>query len=338
MNLKQLHYFVQVAEHGSFSKAAQVLRIAQPALSRQVRLLETDLRETLLLRNGRGVEPTDAGRRLLEHATGILQQVDEARADIGSRRDEPVGRITIGLPPSLARQLTLPLIEAFRRDCPQARLAIVEGLSAHMAEWISSGRVDIGLLYNPDAQAGLEIKPVLEEPLCLVQLRSATVPATAKGSAGRRLTQLAAQERGLLHRATALPLRRLADHALIMPERAHVIRRLVETQCALHGVALDVAWEVSSVPAILDLVCAGHGQAVLPLSSVTASPWAARLQARAIEQPRLTSVLCMVASVHRRASPLARQVARLLTSGARSLQAASRAAPARAPRRSNVGR
>ena len=82
MNLKQLEYFVHVAELGSFSKASLVLDIAQPALSRQVRALETDLRETLLIRNGRGVTLTEAGQRLFEHGTAILQSVAQARDDM----------------------------------------------------------------------------------------------------------------------------------------------------------------------------------------------------------------------------------------------------------------
>ena len=114
MNLKQLEYFVQVAELGSFSKAAVVLDIAQPALSRQVRSLETELRQQLFLRNGRGVALTDAGKRLFDHSVAVLQLISHAREDLGASRDEPVGRVTIGLPPSIGRQLTLPLIDRFK--------------------------------------------------------------------------------------------------------------------------------------------------------------------------------------------------------------------------------
>ena len=124
MNLKQLEYFVSVAELGSFSKAARALNVAQPALSRQVRALETDLREPLLLRNGRGVALTEAGQRLLDHGNSLLQQVAQVREEMGATRGEPVGRITIALPPSISRQLTLPLIDSFRRELPKARLAV----------------------------------------------------------------------------------------------------------------------------------------------------------------------------------------------------------------------
>ena len=296
MNLKQLEYFVHVAELGSFSKAAMVLDIAQPALSRQVRALETDLRETLLLRNGRGVVLTEAGRRLFEHGVAILQAVAHAREDMGASRDAAVGHVTVGVPPTIGRQLTLPLIDAFKRRLPGARLAIVEGLSAHIVEWITTGRVDVGLLYNPEAQPALEITPVLDEPLCLV--------APAAGDALPR---------------GPLPMPRLAGLPLVMPERSHVIRRLVETQAALLGLKLDIAWEVSSIAAIIDLVCAGYGHAVLTASAVAASGRADELTVHPLAQPALTSVLCLAVSAHKRPSPLMRHTVRLLTELARSL-------------------
>src|SRR5512133_3444828 len=168
MNLKQLEYFVRVAEFGSFSKAALILNIAQPALSRQVRLLETDLHVTLLTRTGRGVVLTEAGKRLFDHSIGILQLVARATEDIEAARDVPSGRIVIGLPPSMGRMLTLPLVEGFKRALPKARLVIVEGLSTHLSEWIATGRVDLGLVINPEANLALEVTPLLDEPLGLV--------------------------------------------------------------------------------------------------------------------------------------------------------------------------
>jgi len=292
MNLRQLEYFVHVAELGSFSKAALVLDIAQPALSRQVRALETDLRETLLLRNGRGVQLTEAGKRLFEHSVGILQRVARLREDMGASRDEPVGRIVVGLPPSMGRQLTMPLIDAFRRELPRARLAIVEGLSAHIAEWIVTGRVDLGLLHNPEAAPALEITPILDEALCLVQPRGA-------GRSGRATGR-------------PLPLRELPGFPLIVPDRAHAIRKLIETQAMRTGSPLDIAWEVSSVPSIVDLVCAGYGHAVLSVGAVAASGRARELTVRALVDPPLSTVLCLAVSAHKRPTPLARHVAHRL--------------------------
>src|SRR6188768_2216216 len=86
MDLKQLEYFVRVAELGSFTRAAIELDVAQPALSRQVRLLEVELRQNLLVRNGRGAVPTEAGKLLLDHSRGILHQVERAREELGRIR------------------------------------------------------------------------------------------------------------------------------------------------------------------------------------------------------------------------------------------------------------
>jgi LysR family transcriptional regulator, nitrogen assimilation regulatory protein len=240
LNLRQLETFVKVAELGSFSKAALILNIAQPALSRQVRLLETELRENLLLRTGRGVVLTEAGKRLYEHSIGVLHLLALAREDLVASRGEPTGHIVIGLPPSMGRLLTLPLVEAFKRDLPKARLAIVEGFSTHITEWIATGRVDIGLVHNPEVQAAIETTPILQEALCLVS-------RAGNGSARRT--------RGRARGASDSGPVKLADLArfpLAVPERSHAIRKLLETQAALSGVKLQIALEVSSVQSILD--------------------------------------------------------------------------------------
>jgi LysR family nitrogen assimilation transcriptional regulator len=293
MNLKQLEYFVRVAELGSFSKAALILNIAQPALSRQVRLLETDLHATLLQRTGRGVVLTEAGKRLFDHSIGILQLVSRVREDIESSRDEPAGRIVVGLPPSMGRLLTLPLVEGFRRALPSARMAIVEGLSTHLSEWISTGRVDLGVLHNPESQAALEITPILDEPLGLV--------SPAKGGSGRKVSL-----------GGTAKLSELTRFPLILPERTHALRKLIETQAALTGHKLNVDLEISSVQSILDLVRAGHGHAILTPSAVAASGEPKAFRLRTLVEPRITSTLCLAVSAHKPATPLSRRVFRML--------------------------
>lgn len=294
MNLRQIEYFTHVAEQGSFSKAARLLGIAQPALSRQVRALEAELRETLLLRNGRGVQPTEAGQRLLEHGQEILRMVTHAREDLGAQRNEPVGRIVIGLPPSLALQLTRPLIEAFARDMPKARLEIVEGFSVHLSEWLATSRVDVGLMFNPDPLPSMDITPVLKEPMCLV------------GPAATRLPK-------------AVALKSLGKYPLVMPQRDHIFRKLMDYAAAMEGVRLNVAWEVSSVPAILDLVTAGHGYAALTEATVKAYAARRRLAVTPITDPEIPCQLCLVVPSQRRPTPLATQAAALLKQLVRAL-------------------
>lgn len=289
MNLNQLEYFVRTAEMGSLSKAAIVLNIAQSALSRQIRLLEVDMKVTLMLRNGRGIVLTEAGKRLFDHSIDILQMVSRVREDIEATRDEPIGRIVVGLPPTMGRMLTLPLVEMFKREFPKARLAIVEGLTTHLAEWVSTGRADIGLLHNPAAQSSLEITPLLQMPLVLVS------PAGSK-----------------VAKNATVKFKELVNYPLIVPERAHVLRNLVETQATLSGLKLNVVWEISSVRSILDLVRAGHGHAVLPRNAIAIEYQPEDFMLRPLVEPNLTSTLCLAISAHKPITPLTKQVMQLL--------------------------
>lgn len=276
MNLKQLEIFVTVAEQGSFSRAAEVLGTVQPALSRQVRALELDLREHLFQRNGRGVELTEAGQRLLIHSRNILQVVQEARADFGEERQEPKGHVVVGMPPSMARKLTVPLIAYFKTHLPKARLEVVEGFSSHMIEWLISGRVDLCLLYNPDAHLSLEIMPLIQERLCLV---------------GRK---------GSLPDRQAVSFSELPHYPLIIAQRGQIFRTLMEAQATLTGVKLDIAWEVSSVPVILDLLKSGHGFAVLAEGALTShqADGQIKLEARRINDPAINCTLCLAQRGH----------------------------------------
>jgi LysR family nitrogen assimilation transcriptional regulator len=281
MDLKQLDYFVHVAELGSFTKAASLLAIAQPALSRQVRQLEVELKQTLLYRNGRGVSVTEAGKRLVAHARGILQQVDRARGELEDIKGVPVGRVVVGVPPSVGRMLTVPLVTAFRSRYPGASLSMVEGLSVTIQEWLLTGRVDVGLIYNPIPAPAIEITPFLEEELFLIR------PA-GKGKAEPR----------------ALPLRELPEFPLIIPSRPHAIRMYVETRLANLGLKPTVALEIDGVSSILDLVHEGHGCAVLSLNAVLGHK--RRFTATPFTRPRLTSHLTLAVSAQRPTTPLTR--------------------------------
>jgi LysR family nitrogen assimilation transcriptional regulator len=280
MDLRQLEYFVRVAELGSFSRAAAVLRIAQPALSRHVRQLELELEQTLLLRNGRGVTATEAGRHMLLHARGLLDQAERARREMEAIKGVPVGRIAVGLPPTLARLLTVPLVKAFRARLPQGTLAIVEVLSSTMLEWLAVGRIDVGVLYNAIPTAGVELRPWLEDSVYLI----------GPSSAPRRVQ--------------TVTMASLPEYALVIPRRPNAFRMLVETRLARLGAAPRIAFEVDGVAAILDLVAEGYGYAILPRAALALTKERDVLSAHRITRPELRIPVSIGVSAYRPATPL----------------------------------
>lgn len=290
MDLKQLEYFVHVAELGSFTRASGFLRVAQPALSRQIRSLEVELRQSLFERNGRGVTLTEAGKRLLAHGRGILQQVDRARQDMEDQRGVASGHLTVGLPPSVSRALTAPLVKAFRQRFPKATLTVVEGLSTYMLEWLQIGRIDCAVVYNVTPSATIDLMPVLDEALYVVSARQP----------GQALT------------GPPLALASLADLELVMPSRPHSLRMLLETALIAEGRRPHVGIEIESVAAILDLVQHQGLHGVLTLNGVLSHGPEAAFHVREIGPPRLVTTQWIATSAQRPTGPLIEQSTELL--------------------------
>lgn len=284
MDLRQLEYFVRVAELGSFTRAAIELDVAQPALSRQVRLLEVELRQNLLVRNGRGAVPTEAGKTLLEHGRGILHQVQRARDALSRLRGGLSGRVAVGLPSSVARVLTVPLTRAFREAMPEARLSISEGLSSALEASLASGRLDIAMLYNAQPTRELDAAPLLEEELLLVRARPPGLHEDPPPG--------------------PVALKEVAALPLVIPTRPNAIRMHVESALAAIGLRPDVALEIDGVSAILDLVRDGAGCAVLSRNALLHSSRPSAFTAQPIGNPSLRIRLCLATSAQRPGTPV----------------------------------
>lgn len=292
MDLRQLEYFVRVAELGSFTRAAIELDVAQPALSRQVRLLEVELRQTLLVRNGRGAVPTEAGKVLLEHGRGILHQVERAKDALDRLRGGLAGRVAVGLPSSVARVLAVPLTRAFRDAMPEARLSITEGLSSSLQEMLASGRIDIAVLYNAQASRELDIGPLLEEDLLLVRARP---PGLQEDPPPGPVT-----------------LAEIATLPLVIPTRPNAIRMHVEAAMADVGCRPQVALEIDGVTAILDLMLDGAGCAILSRNALLNSPRPSAYTAQQIGEPPLRIRLSLATSLQRPATPVQKAALELI--------------------------
>ena len=282
MDLKQLEYFVRVAELGSFTRASIALDIAQPALSRQIRLLEVELRQSLLTRNGRGALPTEAGNLLLKHGRGILHQVEVAREELGAVRGALAGRVSIGLPPSLSRLITVPLTRAFRQQLPQAHLTLTEGFSVLMHEGLRVGNLDMAVLYNAEHSPEVEITNLHTEELVLISRKSDS--ARPGDGMGKR---------------QPISLAEVSELPLILPSRPNAFRILIEGEMVAIGRKPQVSLEVDGLNAILSLVKEGMGHAVLPSYTLSNFDDPSPFTLRSIHSPRIISELMLVRSSRR---------------------------------------
>lgn len=288
MDLKQLEYFVRVAELGSFTRASILLDIAQPALSRQVRMLELEFEQNLLLRNGRGVVTTDAGKLLLEYGRGILYQVERLREELGRARGALVGHVALGLPPSLLKILAVPIFREFKENFPAAKLAIREGMSTGMHESLVSGRLDVALLYNATPSPDVDLTPLLEEELFLVSPETDSRPSTP------------------------VAIDELPEYPLIVPSRPNAIRMLIESALANLGLRPSIAFEVDGINAILDLVGEGFGYAILSQTAVANLAGERKFRLRSVQGDGLKAKLSLGMNSHRQITATQRALIELI--------------------------
>ena len=276
MDLRQLRYFVALATQQHYGKAATVLHVTQPALSRQIRLLEEELGVQLFERHARGATPTDEARLLLERALFLLRYVDQIKADLMARQTEPRGPVSIGMSSGLAQQLTVVLTRAVLQSFPQVRLRFVEGFAPSLQEMLTQGDVDVALLIEPIQRSNLSTVPLLTEQICLIGMPDD--PRLKKSRVGiRDLAGVPLVLTGLVKSGVRLELEAASARAkfeldnVVEVDTAEVARRLV-----LDGVGLTVHFAA----AVKEDIEAGRLRAV-PIEGLFLS----RVLARASDRP-----------------------------------------------------
>ncbi|MDR3523238.1 MAG: LysR substrate-binding domain-containing protein [Acetobacteraceae bacterium] len=298
MDVTQLKTLIHVAELGSLSKAADRLNIVQPALSRQVRMLEHELGVLLFERHGRGMVLTDVGRDIVAQATAVMAALDAIR-DVAAGKDASYrGLVMVGAPPTVAEIATLPLVNRIREQHPDLSLRLLSGFSGHLLDWLHRGEVDVAVSYDPEALRSVRIEPVMMEALLLV----------APGDAGLSLDH-------------PVPFARLAEHPLIMPSPRHGLRRILETCAKRAGVELKAQLEADSFRAMVDLVRDGHGMTVLPLAPIFSMVEAGSLSVARLVDPSPSRKLVIAYPADRPVSPAAKFVGRTIVDIAADLVA-----------------
>ena len=293
MDVRQIRYFTHVANLRSFSKAAQCLNVAQPALSRQIQSLEQELQTQLLFRTTRGVEPTEAGLVFLRLGEKILLSVEELREAVVNASEHPAGDVSLGLPPSLSAVFAPCLMEEAGRLYPDVRFRIIEGLSVFLEEWLALGRIDLAVLTKLGEMGSLTRVNLATEEMVLV------APA------------------GLLNPGQqSIPLRDVARLQLTITRG---FRNVIDYGIRDLGIALTYATEYDSIPIIKGLLAKGECVTILPWGLVQQELFARQFAVLSIVEPRLTRDLVLAANPRRPGTAATRAIRNLVLKRTRHL-------------------
>jgi LysR family nitrogen assimilation transcriptional regulator len=285
MDFKQLRSFLTVAETGNVTRAAALLNIVQPAVSRQLRLLEEDLGTTLFHRGRHGMALTDTGKTLVEYANRVLNEVDRARAEIRPFQGTVGGIVTVGLLPSTCDLLSSALISSVSMSYPGIRVRISMGYAGHLQSWLESGEVDVALLYDQKHTPTIQVKPLLEEGLWVVGLPDS----------GLRPDQ-------------PVSMAELSGKPLVLPSAPHGLRSLVENAATLMGLQLKVVAETNAMSVQKSLVLGGHGLTILPTIAVADDISRGVLAAAPLTAPVLVRKIVLALPMNRKTTPSVRCV------------------------------
>ncbi len=296
MELRQMRYFVRVVELGSMSRAALDLGVVQSALSQQISRLEGELSTRLLQRTSKGVLPTEAGLAFFREAQLSLRHADQSvRA---AREARLSGSVSVGLAPTTAAVLGMPLLQAMRERYPDIRLHLVESLSVHLSSMLHARQLDLAVLFNTQPIRRLSVTPLLDEKLYFMCARD--------------------------HAPARLPVRlraaRLRDVPLIMPTGGHGLRSALEAVFARARMQPRLVAEIDSLPMLMEAVLAGIGGTLQPWSALGRYPDAAGrfvLAELADAQARRPNALCSLSDDELSPAALATRV--VLTECAREL-------------------
>lgn len=263
MELRQLKYFVAIVEAGSFSRAAQALHVAQPALSAQIARLEEEFGVKLLVRSVRGVVATEPGMAVLNQARLVLRQID-ATPDLARQAFAgPSGHVAVGLPWTVRSVLGLSLLRRVRSELPSVTLEIIEGPSAVLASMLAQGKLQLAIVFDNTPDESLLLAPLLTESLRLVGAR------------------------GSLEKRTDMTLDEVAELPLLLLSRPNGIREEIERQALARGKRLKIVAEINSPALLIDAVRDGLGYSVLPACGIESALRDGQLDTVTLEAGRL---------------------------------------------------
>ncbi|GAA0518818.1 hypothetical protein CDO46_20560 [Pigmentiphaga sp. NML030171] len=266
MELRQIQYFICLFEEGTVTGAARRVNVVQPALSAQIVKLEEELGQKLFIRSARGMEPTEAGRRMYQLYLPILRDLSQAREQMTLRSGEVGGEVVVGMISSLAESVLSEALTDFARAYPKVNVTVTNG---PLLDWVASGKIDAAIVDKPRRPFSLNVEPIIDDELVLVGPDDSTVPASLPLSA-----------------AAALPL--------LFTPREHNLREILEDYARQENVVFKPVFEIYSMTALLSLAEDAALYAILPRTVVRRHARRSPLRVRTIESPAMArQIICV---------------------------------------------
>jgi len=269
MGIRQLRYFVTVAEAKSFTKAATSLQVAQPAIGVQIRKLEETLGVKLLVRHSRGVETTEAGAVLVARAQSLLQDFDQICQEVADVGGKPSGRVVVGMTKTVMHLAAARLTKSCEENYPSIDLVPTENMSKQVMQGLIDHSLDLGLAFTLGQDPRLETRPLAIEALMFA------APVGHPAIKGRK----------------TIHLKEVLEHAIIVPSKTSPFRQGVERAAKEADIVPRIAYETNSVSMIKDLVCNDVGCAIVSYGSVISEVQTGQLGALRITDPEITRTL-----------------------------------------------
>jgi LysR family nitrogen assimilation transcriptional regulator len=294
MDLRRLRYFLAVADSAGLSTAAAKANISQPALSRQMHLLEEELDVKLFERLPRGIRLTEAGMRLQQLAATLVRQAQNMRSELRGAAKEPSGNVILAVPPSLRHMITIPISTKFLSTYRDVTLTVLEGASRPMREALAEGAADVAVFSRGETVGRFEWQPLVTEALCLVGPRRAGL------TLGRPVA-----------------LEKIVDLPMVLAPLPNSLRRIVDRALARANLVCRPALQVESVSLMIDLINGGFGYTILPYCGIDRLLRTGRVSAARLKQLDISWVVAT--SGERRVTTAARTFADLIAGEAKRL-------------------
>ena len=270
ISLRQLHYLVAVADAGSFSAAADQTHVAQPALSRQIALLEAQVGLRLLNRSRKGVTLTEGGTRLYTLARSMLERLGSVQMELRASEKRPAGVVTVALPPSVASMLLPRVVREIEARYPEIILRVEDSLSLENGRSLEAELIDFGILPTADELVDVDYEPLVRESLLLVERRSTS----------RRVR-------------ASIVFDQVARLKLIVPPRSFHTRRVIDDAALSSHLRLNIAYEQRSVTTIMSMVRDGLGATITHSPAVEQFWTPGTVTARRIVRPEITRTISL---------------------------------------------